>query len=337
MTSPFKTVANNARSSLMTEPGVVDKIYEKTIEEIHEDPANPRYQDNEGYSSESLKEFANDIKERGLINPIVVRPHPEIPGHFQIVSGHRRYRASKIAGLTKVPVRISRKENTREDQIAENLHREDLSVREMLGIINSYVQEGMTTYAIAEKLHKSQSYVAGFVRLKSAPECVIKLLDAKLIKTSKDGAELARAYNDNPDYTSEWCNTWLQMNQEVSGSQIKELRNNIKIEKEEGARLRRREMELASLQTAVEDGEPLPSLKTQEKPDRILRRDIEIQVTYQGIKGTIWLDRRAPAGNLWFIPEGESNDKALRVICSDVRIESIVEAKKSKKKSKFNH
>ena len=96
MENPFKSAVEGIRSGMMTEPGVVDKIFDKPIELIHEDPNNPRSIDNKGYAEESLKDLAEDIKVNGVINAIVVREHPTIRGEWQIVSGHRRFQSLKI-------------------------------------------------------------------------------------------------------------------------------------------------------------------------------------------------------------------------------------------------
>ena len=59
------------------------------------------------FYQESLEELAASIRERGVLEPIVVRPHPTMPGHYEIIMGERRWRASRIAGVPTIPTRVA--------------------------------------------------------------------------------------------------------------------------------------------------------------------------------------------------------------------------------------
>lgn len=170
MANPFANMNDSAqRSELLNSPDTHTLVYEKPVSILHEDPTNPRSEQNKGYELDELQDLANDIKERGLINPLTVTPHPEIKGEFMLISGHRRLRACKLAGIETVPVVIRQTNDIKGDQIAENLHRENLSPMEIANIIDDYKQQGLTTYEIADKLHKSQTFVQMHVRLINAP------------------------------------------------------------------------------------------------------------------------------------------------------------------------
>lgn len=327
MENPFKSAVDGIRSGMMTEPGVVDKIFDKPIELIHEDPNNPRGVDNKGYSEESLKDLADDIKVNGVINAIVVREHPSIKGEWQIVSGHRRFRAAKLAGLTSVPVRISKNKDYRAEQIAENLHREDLTLIEMESIISDFMGQGLSSYEIAEKLHKSQSFVAQHMRLLKAPACVRELINLGLIKNAMQGSELCRAYKDDPDQTKTMCNRWKLAEIEPNSSMIKELRDSIKNQVQKNKHFE---------QTYSQQEEPNKAKKgkfdeitsAEEKQDqsKMLRRFVQIRAKFKGMEGVISLDRTpTEEGKVWFIPEGSSVKDAYEVQCSDIQMVSIAE------------
>ena len=171
MANPFAKLNTSAeRSTLLQRPDVSYVIYDKPIEQIHEDDNNPRLANNPGFSPEALANLADDIKERGIQNALVVRPHPEIKGEFMVISGHRRLRAAKLAGLTKVPVRISESKTYEEDQIAENLQRENLTALEFAAVIGRYQDQGLKTREIAQQLHISQTKATFYCNFNKAPE-----------------------------------------------------------------------------------------------------------------------------------------------------------------------
>ena len=324
MENPFKSAVEGIRSGMMTEPGVVDKIFDKPIELIHEDPNNPRGIDNKGYAEESLKDLAEDIKVNGVINAIVVREHPTIRGEWQIVSGHRRFRAAKMAGLTSVPIRISKNEDYRAEQIAENLHREDLTLTEMGSIISEFVKQGLSSYEISQKLHKSQAFVAQHMRLLKAPLCVQNMINQGLIKNSMQGSELCRAYKDDPEQTEATCKMWELDKIEPTLGMIKQFRKTLKNNIEKDSHFEESEKEaLAKLEKAKKEDKPS---ETKINQGKMLRRFVQIKAKFNGLDGVISLDR-APTeeGKVWFIPEGSSVKDAYEVQCSDIQMLSIAE------------
>lgn len=328
MENPFKSAVDGIRSGMMTEPGVVDKIFDKPIELIHEDPNNPRSVDNKGYAEESLKDLADDIKVNGVINAIVVREHPSIKGEWQIVSGHRRFRAAKLAGLTSVPVRISKNKDYRAEQIAENLHREDLTLTEMGSIISDFVSQGLSGYEIGQKLHKSQSFVAQHMSLLKAPACIRALIEQGLIKNAMQGSELCRAYKDNPERTEETCKSWELQKIEPTLKMIKQLRDMFVVKKIEKKMKKKDELDVEK-QTEENKAKLEERLANDGKQDfkqQMPRRFVQIYVKFKGMKGTISLDRMpTEVGKVWFIPNGASSKDAYEVQCSDIQMVSIAE------------
>lgn len=319
MNNPFAETVQGIRSGLMSEPGVVDKIFEKNIEIVHEDPNNPRSESNAGYTDEALQDLADDIRDNGIINAIVVREHPTLAGEYQIVSGHRRYRAAKIAGLTKIPVRISRTDNFREEQISENLHRENLTIQEMASIIKEYADQGMTTRDIAKKLHKSQSFVAQHLQYLKLPQEILDLYASGTIVSLLHGIDLAKALKESPEVTRAAIEDWKNSGKEVSMADVRELRKSIKAEHD-------REEEIAKKYEAKEpvDDVILPSRTKGTVIDRMRRRFIEITVEYKGEPAMMSLDRLPNEGKVWI-----TRDKIdyWEVPCSAIKLLSVTDVR----------
>ena len=124
------------------------------------------------FDEEALKELAASIKGTGLIQPIVVR---EVGGQFEIIAGERRFRASKIAGLTEVPVviRVLSDKDAFAIALVENIQREDLNPLEEASAYRRLVDEfGFTQNELAETVGKSRSGVANTMRLLQLPSVV---------------------------------------------------------------------------------------------------------------------------------------------------------------------
>ena len=134
------------------------------------------------FDEENLKDLANSIKQRGIIQPIIVRKSSEIKSKFEIIAGERRWLAAQRAGLHEVPVVITEADDLRslEFAIVENVQRKDLNaIEEARGyqrLINefSYDQEKVSQF-----IGKSRSHIANFLRLLALPESVLKLVESK--------------------------------------------------------------------------------------------------------------------------------------------------------------
>ena len=125
------------------------------LREIEPDPDQPR----KTFEQETLSELAASIAEHGLLQPIAVRPRPM--GGYSIVAGERRWRASRMAGLTEVPVVIKdvSDEQAMELALVENLQREDLDpVEEAAGIRELMTRCDLTQEQAARKLGKSAAH-----------------------------------------------------------------------------------------------------------------------------------------------------------------------------------
>ena len=148
------------------------------LREIEPDPGQPR----KTFDDETLAELSASIAEHGLLQPIAVRPRPS--GGYLIVAGERRWRASRMAGLTEVPVIVKdvTDEQAMELALVENLQREDLDpVEEAAGIRELMTRCDLTQEQAARKLGKSRSALANSLRLLSLPETVLELLKSGFI------------------------------------------------------------------------------------------------------------------------------------------------------------
>lgn len=134
------------------------------------------------FDEDALSELADSIAKHGVIQPLLVRPMPD--GSYQLVAGERRWRASRMAGLTEVPVVI--KELSDDEAMAlaliENLQREDLNaIEEAQGIKALMDTLSLTQDEVAERVGKSRPAVANALRLLKLPDSVIALVsDGKL-------------------------------------------------------------------------------------------------------------------------------------------------------------
>ena len=129
------------------------------------------------FDKEALEELAASISENGLLQPILVREYGE--GRYQIIAGERRFRASKLAGLNEIPAIVLDKDDKNAAQIAliENIQREDLNpIEEALAYKSLAEEYHMTQEELSQKVGKSRSAIANFVRLLDLPEEILTLV-----------------------------------------------------------------------------------------------------------------------------------------------------------------
>lgn len=144
---------------------------------IHEIEPN-RDQPRRDFDADKLRELSDSIAEHGVITPLLVRPL--VGGRYQIVAGERRWRASRMAGLTELPVVIRQLTDTECLQLAlvENLQRDDLgAIEEAEGYRVLMEEHGMTQEDLARVVGKSRPAVANALRLLSLPREVLNLID----------------------------------------------------------------------------------------------------------------------------------------------------------------
>lgn len=170
------------------------------ISEIEPNKNQPRHD----FDEKALSELADSISQHGILQPLLVRPLA--CGNYQIVAGERRWRASRMAGLTEVPVIIKKLTDLEVMQIAliENLQREDLSpIEEAEGyqsLINTY---DYTQEQVAKIVGKSRSVVTNSLRILLLPKKVIDMIEkgdltaghARTLLSLKDESEIEKVAN----------------------------------------------------------------------------------------------------------------------------------------------
>lgn len=143
------------------------------ISEIEPNRTQPRHD----FDDKALAELADSIIQYGVLQPILVRPI--IGGGYQIVAGERRYRASRMAGLTEVPVVIRELSDgeTMELALIENLQREDLTpIEEAQGYKTLMSEYGLSQEEVSKRVGKSRSAIANMLRLLTLPDEVVKMV-----------------------------------------------------------------------------------------------------------------------------------------------------------------
>lgn len=164
-----------------------------TINEIPLDQIEPNAdQPRSLFDEEALKELALSIHEIGIIQPITLRQISE--NRFQIIAGERRWRASQMAGLKTIPayIRTINDENVMEMALVENIQREDLNAIEIaLAYEHLLEQTGMTQEKVSERVGKSRTAIANYLRLLKLPAQVQMALQKKEIDMGHARALLA--------------------------------------------------------------------------------------------------------------------------------------------------
>ena len=141
-------------------------INEVDITQIYANPDQPRH----SFDEEALQELSDSIREHGVISPITLRKNED--GTYMIIAGERRFRASKMAGLTSIPayIRTAKDEEVREWALIENIQREDLDAIEIALAYQRLMEDyEMTQEKMAERVGKKRTTVANYLRLLKLP------------------------------------------------------------------------------------------------------------------------------------------------------------------------
>ena len=163
------------------------------VELIHRNPDQPR----SDFDETELEELAASMRQKGVLQPIMVRPSPHAPGQYQIVAGERRWRAAQRAGLAAMPAVVRQLGDIEALEIAliENIQRADLNAIEEAGAYMALMGLGQTTQeALADIVGKSRSHVANALRLLQLPEAVQAMVRGRALSAGH-----ARAIIGAPD------------------------------------------------------------------------------------------------------------------------------------------
>jgi ParB family chromosome partitioning protein len=141
-----------------------------------------KFQPRKLFDEDSLQDLSNSIKERGIIQPIIVRKSKDDNSKYEIIAGERRWLAAQKAGLHEVPVFITNVDDLKslEFSIVENVQRHDLNaIEEARGYQRLIEEFSYDQEKVAQFIGKSRSHIANFLRLLSLPETVLKLIEIK--------------------------------------------------------------------------------------------------------------------------------------------------------------
>ncbi len=167
--------------------GAAENIRISDIEPRHDQPRKT-------FEKEALEVLADSIAAYGVLQPIIVRANPIAEGTYEIIAGERRWRASKMAGLTEIPAVIFDGDELKAAQVAliENIQREDLNpVEEAMGYGALIERFGLTQEQVAKQVGKSRPAVANMLRLLDLPTDVLEMLRDGVITAGHAKALLA--------------------------------------------------------------------------------------------------------------------------------------------------
>ena len=177
-TTKLKKGLGRGLSSLIGETKVETNINKVSIGELQSNKLQPR----KIFDEDSLQDLTNSIKERGIIQPIIVRKSTNNNSKYEIIAGERRWLAAQKAGLHEVPVVVTSADDLKslEFAIVENVQRNDLNVIEEARGYERLIKEfSYDQEKVAKFIGKSRSHIANFLRLLTLPEAVLKLIETK--------------------------------------------------------------------------------------------------------------------------------------------------------------
>ncbi|MDA9065720.1 ParB/RepB/Spo0J family partition protein [Candidatus Pelagibacter sp.] len=177
-TNKIKKGLGRGLSSLIGEAKAEININKIAISDLLSNKFQPR----KLFDEDSLQDLSNSIKERGIIQPIIVRKSKEDTSKYEIIAGERRWLAAQKAGLHEVPVVVTNVDDLKslEFAIVENVQRNDLNaIEEARGYQRLIKEFSYDQEKVAQFIGKSRSHIANFLRLLSLPETVLKLVETK--------------------------------------------------------------------------------------------------------------------------------------------------------------
>ena len=177
-TTKIKKGLGRGLSSLIGETKTEININKVSISDLQSNKFQPR----KLFEEDSLQELTNSIKERGIIQPIIVRKSSDNNFKYEIIAGERRWLAAQKAGLHEVPVVVTNVDDLKslEFAIIENVQRKDLNaVEEAHGYQRLIEEFSYDQEKVAKFVGKSRSHITNFLRLLNLPKIVLKLIESK--------------------------------------------------------------------------------------------------------------------------------------------------------------
>ncbi|MGI9824960.1 ParB/RepB/Spo0J family partition protein [Agromyces sp. Marseille-Q5079] len=175
-------------SELISVPGA--RLARLNPDDIVPNAVQPRHV----FDPEDLAELVHSVREFGVLQPIVVRPHPDEPGKYELVMGERRLRATKEAGLDSIPavIKDTANEDMLRDALLENLHRSQLNALEEASAYQQLLADfGITQEELASRIGRSRPQISNTLRLLKLPEPVQLRVAAGVLSAGHARAILA--------------------------------------------------------------------------------------------------------------------------------------------------
>jgi ParB family transcriptional regulator, chromosome partitioning protein len=279
------------------------------LDQIDEDPNQPRKANNPGFTEESLSELAETIRSRGVKSPISIRHNPADPNRYIINHGARRYRASRIASYTTIPAFID--DNYDEiDQIIENLQRNELTSREIAEFIGREINHGKKMKDIAKKIGKSPTFVSHHYALLNLPPEIEEACTNGRANDVTVINDLVTAHKKNPREVVFWL---ADQTQEITRSSVRLLREFLDAK--------------GSFENTIEE-ENSDSKNDNElirkSPDRNTKKSLHVQVKHEGRLARLILSRMPlTTGYTWL--EYEDDEQEFEADLSQMQLVAIIE------------
>jgi ParB family transcriptional regulator, chromosome partitioning protein len=150
------------------------ELREVAVELVSPNPEQPRKR----FDEDSLQALAESVKERGVLQPVLVRPRPG--GSYELVAGERRWRAAQIAGLQTLPALVQKRDDAQSLEVAliENMAREDLNPIEAARAVAALVEElGLTREEVGRRVGRSRVAISNLLRLLDLPDEALALVE----------------------------------------------------------------------------------------------------------------------------------------------------------------
>jgi ParB family chromosome partitioning protein len=281
---------------------------------IDEDPKQPRTKDNPGFSAKSLTELAAAIKLRGVKTHISVRPNTAMAGRYLINHGARRYRASRLAGMTTIPGFIDANYN-QADQVVENLHRNELTAREIADYIGRELAKGLRKGEIARQISKSAAFVTQHAALLDLPDTIAGVFSGGRVRDVTLVNELVFVHRKSPGDVAAWL---ADETQEVTRRSVRMLRAFIE-QKNGGDLYRERDAEAVLVVAAA----PKPGAGT-EAPKPASWVNPTLAIRHRGRAGRLLIRRRPTAVGLAWVRYDDDCERA-EVALAEVELVALME------------
>ena len=295
------------------------------LDRIDEDPDQPR----RVFTERELNELADSIREKGIIQPVVVRRGDD-DGRYVLVVGGRRYRAAQRAGLNEIPAILqSGDETDRYAQVIENIQREDLQAPDIAAFIGSRLDAGEKQADIARKLGKPRDWVSRYAAVRNMPE----ILKAKLANSSIRAVyEVFQLWREQPEAAERLCNTQDSFTDAQARQLVRDLRatpvGNDLGEHESGAGARGPSTDRRKDSDRNGSGDAGKSISNgpvrNGRPTNGTQATIAIRVRSNRRLGQLIMDRSASKGSRYAVVKFDDTDSPDEVAVASLRIEEIL-------------